>query len=216
MSAYLRPTGPIAEDVLLASDPAACMALAQLLVERPLMSNHSYGLWGYSGVTAAGRALTIQATGIGAPSAATVLRELGSHGARRAISVAVLPPRNGAQPGECIVVSDARALDGTSRALGSGEHARPDAPLTARLLAAAGPQARAGRVRSADPGADGGDAEDGAVAVDLSTAALFAAGARDEIAVAAAFIAGLDTSEGAELPDGLADLAAAAVTAFAN
>ena len=154
MTAYLRPTAPIAEDVLLAADPAACMALAQVVVTRPLMANHSYGLWGYSGETPAGRALTIQATGIGGPSTATVLAELASHGARRAIRIAALELNPAASAGEAerFVADGAHALDGTSRALGSGEIAHPDRALTERLIEAAGPGARAGRVWSADPG----------------------------------------------------------------
>ena len=51
---------------------------------KPLMANHHHGLWGYSGRTADGRELTIQATGIGGPSAAAVLAR--ARGARR-------PPR---------------------------------------------------------------------------------------------------------------------------
>ena len=49
------------------------------------MSNHSHGLWGYSGRTHRGHELTIQATGIGGPSAAIVLGELAALGTRRAI-----------------------------------------------------------------------------------------------------------------------------------
>jgi len=219
LGSYLRPTGPIAEDVLLASDPAACMSLAQLLVTRPLMANHSYGLWGYSGETAGGRALTIHSTGIGAPSAATVLGELASHGARRAIRVAALPAGAGARVGERFVVSSARALDGTSRALGSGELAHPDPALTARLLATAGPDAREGRISSSDPGrtpAAGGIGElnGNSVAADLETAALFAAGRTYGVATAAAFVAGPAAGSDGVLPPGLAELAAACVAAF--
>ena len=47
--------------------------LAQELLETPKMSNHARGLWGYSGQTPAGAQLTIQATGMGGPSAALVL-----------------------------------------------------------------------------------------------------------------------------------------------
>ena len=54
------------------------------LLAAPLMSNHNRGLWGYSGSDADGSELTVQATGIGGPSAAAVLSELAGHGARRA------------------------------------------------------------------------------------------------------------------------------------
>ena len=51
------------------------------------MFNHHRGLWGYTGVAEDGAPLTIQATGMGGPSAAIVLGELISLGARRAIRV---------------------------------------------------------------------------------------------------------------------------------
>ena len=68
------------------------------------MFNHNRGLWGYTGEAADGRALTIQATGMGGPSAAIVLAELIALGARRAIRVGTcgaLSPRAGARrPGD--------------------------------------------------------------------------------------------------------------------
>ncbi len=51
------------------------------------MSNHARGLWGYSGRTPAGTALTIQSTGMGGPSAALVLGDLAELGVRRAVRV---------------------------------------------------------------------------------------------------------------------------------
>ena len=214
MTAYLRPTGPIADDVLLSADPAVCMALAQLLVDRPLMANHAYGLWGYSGSRPGGRELTIQATGIGAASAATVLGELATHGARRAISVGVLEPAAGSPRGRRFVVSGAQALDGTSRALGSAELALPDPALTARLRKAAGPEAGEGHVRTTDPGYVGGPEANGVVATDLALAALFAAGAHAGVAVAAAFLSGAGEHADGELPEGLGALASACAEAF--
>ncbi len=55
--------------------------------EKPLMSNHNRGLWGYTGETPEGRPLTVQSTGMGGPSAAIVLHELAELGVRRAIRV---------------------------------------------------------------------------------------------------------------------------------
>ena len=107
---HLRPTAPIATDVLLPSDPALALTLAQRLLVKPRMTNHSHGLWGYSGATAEGRELTIQATGIGGPSAATVLHELAGHGAKRAIRLGIaiaLDPALAA--GSRVVVAAARA-----------------------------------------------------------------------------------------------------------
>jgi uridine phosphorylase len=81
----LRPSAPIAADVLLIGDPARAMQVAQELIEGPKMSNHAHGLWGYGGRTADGRDLTIQSVGIGGPSAALVLSQLAGLGVRRAV-----------------------------------------------------------------------------------------------------------------------------------
>jgi len=83
---HLRPTAELAERVLLPGDPGRALALAQTLLVKPLMFNHHRGLWGYTGdAVADGEPLTIQATGMGGPSAAIVLTELISLGARRLI-----------------------------------------------------------------------------------------------------------------------------------
>src|ERR1700759_3579540 len=80
----LRPTAEIHSEAILVGDPGRAMALAQVLTEQPKMSNHARGLWGYSGTTAEGHDLTVQATGMGCPSAALVLSALAALGGRRA------------------------------------------------------------------------------------------------------------------------------------
>ena len=87
MPPHVLPSQPLAGDALLPGDPGRAMALAQLLLEKPLMSNHNLGLWGYTGETPEGRRLTVQSTGMGGPSAAIVLHELAELGVRRAIRV---------------------------------------------------------------------------------------------------------------------------------
>ena len=85
-----------------------------------------------------GEPLTIQATGMGGPSAAIVLTELIALGARRAIRVGTcgaLAP--GLELGELIVARESICADGTSRALGAGERVAADARLTEALIAAA-------------------------------------------------------------------------------
>ena len=84
---HLRPTAPLGERVLLPGDPGRALALAQALLQEPRMFNHHRGLWGYTGAAPDGEPLTIQATGMGGPSAAIVLTELIALGARRAIRV---------------------------------------------------------------------------------------------------------------------------------
>src|SRR5918996_2940966 len=116
MPVHLRPSGPIAPDALLPGDPGRALALAQSLLREPKMSNHHRGLWGYSGETEAGRPMTIQATGMGGPSAAIVLAELAELGVQRAIrigSCGSLDP--GLRLGELLVVEAALADDGASR-----------------------------------------------------------------------------------------------------
>src|ERR1700748_1238385 len=83
----LRPTAEIHSEAILVGDPGRAMALAQVLTEGPKMANHARGLWGYSGPTPGGRGLTVQATGMGGPSAALVLADLAELGVRRAVRV---------------------------------------------------------------------------------------------------------------------------------
>ena len=73
---HLHPTTELAPRVLLPGDPGRALHLAQELLEAPLMFNHNRGLWGYTGTAADGEPLTIQSTGMGAPSAAIVAHEL--------------------------------------------------------------------------------------------------------------------------------------------
>jgi uridine phosphorylase len=125
MPARLRPTAPIAPDAILVGDPGRALMLAQELLQQPKMSNHARGLWGYSGVTAADRQLTIQSTGMGGPSASVVLRDLAELGVRRAIRVGTCVALGNLGLGEFLVVNEAL----TPR----GERFPPDLALTDRV-----------------------------------------------------------------------------------
>src|SRR5438132_8565274 len=117
---HLRPTAALAERALLPGDPGRALMLAQSLLAEPRMFNHHRGLWGYTGTAPDGEPLTIQATGMGGPSAAIVFSELIALGAKRAIRVGTcgaLAP--GIELGELIVAREAISADGTSRALGA-------------------------------------------------------------------------------------------------
>ncbi|WP_354701245.1 Purine nucleoside phosphorylase DeoD-type [Paraconexibacter sp. AEG42_29] len=136
----LRPTNALAERALLCGDPARCLGLATALLDRPLMFNHARGLWGYTGTAADGAPLTIQATGLGAASAAIVTDELFRLGLRTAIRVGTaraLPVGgdDALTAGDALVVTGALAGDGPSRALGAGDVVRPDPRLAAALAA---------------------------------------------------------------------------------
>lgn len=183
---HLRPTAPLAERVLLPGDPGRALALAQALLGEPRMFNHHRGLWGYTGAAPDGDPLTIQATGMGGPSAAIVLEELIALGARRAVRVGTcgaLAPDLGL--GELVVVREAICADGASRALGAGERVSADAALTEQLLQQA-PGARAGTILSVDLfyGADGRERAPGALAVEMEAATLFTVGSSHGVAVA--------------------------------
>ena len=122
---HLRPTAPLSERVLLPGDPGRALALAQALLEEPRMFNHHRGLWGYTGRAPDGQTLTIQATGMGGPSAAIVLEELLALGARRVVRVGTCGALvSGLALGELLIAREAISADGTSRALGAGERVR--------------------------------------------------------------------------------------------
>ena len=106
---------------------------------RPLMTNHARGLWGYTGTTPAGDALTIQSTGLGGPSLAIVLAEFAELGVRHAVRLGTC---RALDPGLWLaapaVVAGALATEGASRELGGAGLTEPDAELTGALAAATG------------------------------------------------------------------------------
>ncbi len=183
---HLHPTAPLAERVLLPGDPGRALALAQALLEEPRMFNHHRGLWGYTGAASDGEPLTIQATGMGGPSAAIVLTELIALGARRAIRVGTCGAlERSLELGELVIAREAISADGTSRALGAAGRTGADEALT-RALEAAAPDARAGAVVSVDLFYERGPAGAGhdALAVEMEAAALFALGRAETVPVA--------------------------------
>jgi uridine phosphorylase len=184
---HLRTSSPIAPDVLVPGDPARAMTLAQLLVTEPRMHNLHRGLWGYTGQTPEGRRLSVQSTGMGAPSAAIVLHELAELGARRAIRVGTcgaLDPE--LELGQLLRVEAALPEDGVSRSFGAAEPVPADAGLLGRL-------ADSGTAVTAVTTDVFYEATDeprkrwiaaGAGAVEMETAALFTLGPRLGVAVA--------------------------------
>ena len=150
------------------------------------MFNHHRGLWGYTGAAPDGEPLTIQATGMGGPSAAIVLEELILLGARRAIRVGTCGALSAElQLGELVIAGDAICADGTSQALGAGAQVSADQELTAALLEHA-QGAHLGTVVSVDLFYEtaGRGAGQEALAVEMEAAALFAVGARHDFPVA--------------------------------
>jgi uridine phosphorylase len=129
---HLKPATDLAERVLLPGDPHRALAVAQALTEQPKMFNHHRGLWGYTGVARDGRLLTIQATGMGGPSAAIVVEELIALGARTFIRIGTCGAIAGDLAiGEIVTPTAVLGRDGTSRALGATEQVLPDPQLAA-------------------------------------------------------------------------------------
>jgi uridine phosphorylase len=216
VTAHLHPTAPIAADALLPGDPGRALALAQALLSEPKMANHNRGLWGYSGTTPAGHHLTIQSTGIGGPSGAIVLEELATLGVRRAVRVGTCVALDGRLGlGDVVLVAEAIADDGASRALGANSASGPDPALhdgLRRVNAAAQEAIVASTDLFYDP--EGERRRDawlaaGASAVELGTAALFEVGRRRGVAVASCLV--VAEQGGAQLDAD--DLSAAATVA---
>ena len=131
---HLRPATALAERVLLPGDPHRALAVAQSLLDAPLMFNHARGLWGYTGTAPDGRSLTVQSTGMGGPSAAIVVEELISLGARTLIRIGTCGALvDGFELGQLVAARQVLCADGTSAALGAGDRLRADPALTAGL-----------------------------------------------------------------------------------
>jgi DeoD family purine-nucleoside phosphorylase len=190
---HLRPTAALAERVLLPGDPGRALALAQLLLSKPLMFNHHRGLWGYTGAAADGQPLTIQSTGMGGPSAAIVLHELISLGVTRAIRVGTCGALDPSlELGDLVMAREAIPTDGTSAALGGGQLTTADPALVEALasaLAGGDRPYREGRIVSTDIFYAQDDRHshawrrDGALAVEMEASTLFAVGAAAKVAV---------------------------------
>ncbi len=188
---HIRPTAPIATRALLPGDPGRALALAQALIETPRMFNHHRGLWGYTGPARAdGMPLTIQSTGMGGPSAAIVLQELVMLGLRSAVRVGTAGALDPALAlGDVVLATEAIAADGTGAALSDGRRPAADPELAAALVQAASPQ-RSGPIVSTDlfydpgsPQRERGWQAEGALAVEMEAASLFALGALHGVAV---------------------------------
>jgi uridine phosphorylase len=134
---HLRPSAPLAERVLLPGDPRRALLVAQAILDEPRMFNHARGLWGYTGRAADGEPLTVQATGMGGPSAAIVIEELIGLGARTLLRIGTCGALTGGFAlGELVVAAHALGADGTSAALGAEGPVEADPGLTAALAGA--------------------------------------------------------------------------------
>jgi uridine phosphorylase len=185
----LRPTAPIAAAAVLVGDPGRALLLAQELLEEPKMSNHARGLWAYFGTTPAGDELTIQATGMGGPSAALVLGDLGELGVKRAVRVGTCVGIE-AGLGDLLVVEEAIARGGSAASLGvePASTVAPEPALTRKLHSELGSEGRLVSVASVDADPAEHAAGPDVAAIDMQTAPLLARATGLKIELAAVLI----------------------------
>ncbi|HEY6731695.1 MAG TPA: hypothetical protein VI039_11810 [Solirubrobacterales bacterium] len=194
MPSRLRPTAPIAAAAILVGDPGRALMLAQALLQKPKMSNHARGLWGYTGVTHDGKELTIQSTGMGGPSASVVVADLAELGVQRAIRLGTCTSLGAPQLGDLVIVKEAHSSRGSFQTHGDRKEPRdppalPDPALTAALGEAVG-DGRLGSVLSLDtlyrPERDMPSVL--ADVADMQTAALFSTAAELGLIIAALLV----------------------------
>jgi len=204
---------------VLVGDPGRALLLAQALLEEPKMSNHARGLWGYSGEGPGGE-LTVQATGMGGPSAAIVLADLAELGVHRAVRIGTclgFPPQG--RTGDLLLVEEARAEGGSAASFGvaAGKSVEPDPELTHRLEQELAGEASRAAVASFDAmPAAGEPAPAGIAAADLQTVAVLARARALGIAAAAVLIVAEAAGEAALSDSALEDSAKRAGRAAAR
>ena len=107
--------GDYAEACLLPGDPLRAKYIAETYFDNPVQRNAERGLLGYTGEYE-GQPVSVQATGMGCPTAAIVMEELVMLGVKRFLRVGTC---GGLQPdlelGDLIVALTAVPADGTAR-----------------------------------------------------------------------------------------------------
>jgi DeoD family purine-nucleoside phosphorylase len=105
--------GDYAEACLLPGDPLRAKYIAETFFDDPVQTNAERGMLGYSG-TFEGKSVSVQATGMGCPSAAIVVEELVQLGVKRLLRVGTC---GGLQPdmslGDLIIAVSAVPADRT-------------------------------------------------------------------------------------------------------
>jgi DeoD family purine-nucleoside phosphorylase len=120
--------GDFAESVLLPGDPLRAKYVAENFFEQARLVNDERGMLGYTGAYKGGRPVSVQATGMGCPSAAIVAEELVRLGAKNLLRVGTC---GGYHPelklGDLIIATAAAPADGTVRSLARGAPYAPAA-----------------------------------------------------------------------------------------
>jgi purine-nucleoside phosphorylase len=189
MPIHLRAEpGDYAPAVLLPGDPLRARRVAEEFLDDARQVNGERGLLGYTG-THEGRPVSVQATGMGAPSAAIVVEELIQLGADRLIRIGTC---GGLRPelelGDLVIALSAVPADGTALRYTGGEAHAPTAHfgLTHGAIHAAkgfGVRPHVGAIATSDTFYDPDPerhrrwASRGVLAVEMEAAVLFTIGA---------------------------------------
>ena len=188
--------GEYAEACLLPGDPLRAKYIAETYLDEAVQRNAERGMLGYTG-TWEGKPISVQATGMGCPSAAIVMEELVQLGVKRFIRVGTC---GGLQPdmqlGDMIVALTAVPADRTVETYVDHEPHCPTASweLVHGAVHAAkeiGQEMRVGPIVSSDVfyNPDGGQYERwskrGVLAVEMEAAVLFTIGALRDVHAAA-------------------------------
>ena len=128
MPIHLRGNpGDYADGCLLPGDPLRAKYIAETFFDDPVEVNTERGMFGYTG-TFHGKRVSVQASGMGCPSAAIVIEELVQLGVKKILRVGTC---GGLQPGmtmgELIVAVSATPADHTATHLVGGEPHAPTA-----------------------------------------------------------------------------------------
>jgi 5'-methylthioadenosine phosphorylase/purine-nucleoside phosphorylase len=189
MPIHLRAEkGDYAEACLLPGDPLRAKYIADTFLDEARQVNGERGMLGYTG-TFRGRPVSVQASGMGCPSAAIVIEELAMLGVERILRVGTC---GGLQPdmqlGDLIIAISAVPADSTAAHILANEPHAPtaDFSLVHGAVHAAkelGKPVRVGPIVSSDVfyNPDGGQyqrwSERGILAVEMEAAVLFTLGA---------------------------------------
>ncbi len=193
MPIHLRADrGDYAEACLLPGDPLRAAYIAETFFESPKQVNGERGLLGFTG-TYAGRRVSVQASGMGCPSAGIVVEELVQLGVRKIVRVGTC---GGLQPdlsiGDLIVVLAAAPADSTAQHLIGNEPHAPTADwelvhVAVQHAKRLGKRVRVGPIVSSDvfynpdPGQYQRWADRGILGVEMESALLFTLGALRKI-----------------------------------
>jgi DeoD family purine-nucleoside phosphorylase len=180
--------GDYADACLLPGDPLRAKYIAETFMDGVVQRNGERGLLGYTG-TFAGKPVSVQASGMGCPSAAIVIEELVQLGVRKLVRVGTC---GGLQPdlaiGDLIVALAATPADATALHYVGGEPHAPTADWelvhgAVHQAKELGKRVRVGPIVSSDvfyqpdPGQAQRWSDRGVLAVEMEASVLFTLGA---------------------------------------